>query len=132
METFHSSHTTMESTYPTRSIHIDQKIFTLQCDKATNSQSVIITEQNRSSSQSLHISRQALVWLASSFNSLQKDPSNFKFFKKFTDVDARLWLGKHNKKNGYYAELTHHYHCPANKNFHSFKNRNKVGSLSSP
>uniref|UniRef100_A0A9I9E4V6 Uncharacterized protein n=1 Tax=Cucumis melo TaxID=3656 RepID=A0A9I9E4V6_CUCME len=41
--------------FPTHSIHIDRKIFTLKCDKSTNNQSIMITEQGKSSIQTAFI-----------------------------------------------------------------------------
>lgn len=100
----------MASTHPpsasisTCSILINPKIFTLQCDISSNGKQLQITEQSKTSSQSLTLSWKALDWLSSS-NSLYCDPCNFKFFIKFTDVGATFWLEKHSNKNGYFAYL---------------------------
>lgn len=70
----------------------------------------MITEQGKSSIQTLHLSCKALAWLTTSFNSLFQNPCNHNFSKKLVDDNATLRLEKLHNKNGSFTELTHLYH----------------------
>ena len=115
---------------PIWSIHIDQKLFTLQSDETSNGQFVKIMEKWKTSSQSICISWKALTWLSSSFHTLHCEPYNYKFFKKFLDNGAILWLEILHNKNGYYVEFTLLYHMRRMTKLFISSKANKQGCFS--
>lgn len=88
------------------SIHIDRKIFSLFPITPIGGKHFKLSEQSHSNIHSIFVSWKSLEWLASSFNSLYKDPCNHKFFRKLNDDGDTIWLEKHCNKYGYFTEIT--------------------------
>lgn len=88
-----------------RSIAIDKMTFTISFDDHFHGSRVKITEHNKHSSHSLSLTWKSLNGLASSFNTLAKEPCSYKFFLEHWGEDYTHLLEKLNNESGYFVEI---------------------------